>query len=512
MDIIWTIICYLVLIGSIFSKRMTVLKEKSLWIYRLLGLAIIIFVTWIANIEGPLYLFCIGIGISFIKVKMLNIENATEEQIKDSLDYEENENNKDNDDKRTDNTSISISNTIKKKIQFVRDHYKLLIVSICAIAIVIVGSEIYYYYENSYNNDDQNSSEVIESKKEKVYTVDEICSDPSKYEGMKITVKGTILNGTVPVNDDIGDLKPPLYGSNDRYIILDGDWPEQENVNNVLVEGKITIQGKDIIIKVEKYNFDNVTEVQTTQNDLSNTIFGKMRDASSSYAYLNWNQFFNNPTSLAGTFIYIPGQVVDINYSNGMTYGLIDTLGKGDIKDMVSFTISGEVYDISIGQTIAPMGFISSQTGLATNSATNQTVSTPLIEVSDPSLWKTDYYLDLTDEEIKNFMYGTYTAVDESDIDDNLGEEFVFTADSIGGHQYTYKDTVYNNPSISVTSGSLMRGYDDMRIGMNLLTNDIGYSIGDSELEVTTVSIDLKDGTMSVNSDGGHTSRYRKIN
>ena len=162
MDIIWTIICYLVLIGSIFSKRMTVLKEKSLWIYRLLGLAIIIFVTWIANIEGPLYLFCIGIGISFIKVKMLNIENATEEQIKDSLDYEENENNKDNDDKRTDNTSISISNTIKKKIQFVRDHYKLLIVSICAIAIVIVGSEIYYYYENSYNNDDQNCSDVIE--------------------------------------------------------------------------------------------------------------------------------------------------------------------------------------------------------------------------------------------------------------------------------------------------------------------------------------------------------------
>lgn len=364
--------------------------------------------------------------------------------------------------------------------------------------------------EISTNDNNVVEKEEKNNKEEKVYTVDEICLDPSKYEGKEITVKGTILNGTVPVNDDIGDLKPPLYGSNDKYIILDGDWPEQENVNNVLVKGKIAIQGKDIIIKVKKYNFDNVTEVQTTQNDLSNTIFGKMRDASSSYAYLNWNQFLNNPTSLAGTFIYIPGQVVDIDYSNGMTYGLIDTLGKGNIKDMVSFTISAEVYDISVGQTIAPMGTISSQTGIATNSATNQSVSTPLIEVSDPNLWKTDYDLDLTDEEIKNFMYGTYTAIDGNDIDDNLGNEFVFTADNIGGHNYTYKETVYTNPSISITSGNLMRGYDNMRISMNLLANDIGYGIGDSELEVTTVSVYLKDGTMSVNSDGGNTSKYRK--
>ena len=504
MSTIWTIFCYCFFISAIFYKRIPALKMETVWICRVFGFAIIILVTWFFNIEGPSYLFWIGLGIALLKVKLLDINNATEKQIKDAIDYEE-----ENENKNIDTTSVSIGDKIKAYISFTKKHYKLIIVIITAIVLFLIWCQI--YYENAVENNNKNNNEITETKEEKVYTVDEICLNPSKYEGKIIVVEGTILNGTVPVDDDIGDLKPPLYGSNDNYIILNGDWPEQENVKNVLVKGEIYTQGKDILIKVDYYNFDNVTAIETTQNETSNTIFGKMREAASSYAFLNWNQFLNNPTSLAGTFIYIPGQVVDINYSNGMTYGLIDTLGSGNIEDMVSFTISSEVYDIKVGQIIAPMGVISSQTGSATDNITYQTVSTPLIEVSNPNLWKTSYEIDLSNQEICDFMYGTYTVNDENDKDEYLGKEFSFTSDSIGGHKYTYKDTIYNNPSISITSGNLMRGYDNMRISMNLLADNIGYSVGESELKVTAVSIYLKDGTMSVNADGGHASDYRKI-
>lgn len=509
MDIIWTLFCYLVLISSIFSRRMTVLKEKSLWIYRLIGLVIIIFITYIVDIDGPTYLFGIGIGIHLIKVKLLNIDQATESQIKNSLDYEERVNDK------TENTTVatSISDKIKEKIQFAKEHYKFLIFLISCAVIFMIVSQSYYDYQDS-NKNQQQTSNVIKDEsnnsQDKILTVDDICLDPSKYEGKNVTIKGTILNGTVPVNDDIGDLKPPLYGSDDKYVILNGEWPDKENVNNVLVTGTITTQGDDIILNVEKYNFDKAIAIESTQTESSDSTFGKMREAASSYAYLNWNQFLRDPTSLAGTYIYIPGEVIDVNYENGMTNGLIDTQGNGNIDDMVSFVISGTVYDINVGQIIAPMGTISSQTGMATNNITYETVETPLIEVSDPNLWKTSYEIDLNDKEITELMYGTYVAIDDNDIDESLGSKFDFTGNSIGGHKYSYKESIYSNPVISITSSGLMRGYDNMRISMDLIADGIGDSIGDSELKVTTVSIYLKDGIMSVDADGGHTSKYKK--
>lgn len=218
----------------------------------------------------------------------------------------------------------------------------------------------------------------------------------------------------------------------------------------------------------------------------------------------------SNPTSLAQTVIYIPGKVVDMQVKYGITSGLIDTQGNGNMNDLVSFEIKGEVYDFKEGDIIAPMGYIDSSTGLATNGFTNQSVNTPKIIVTDPTLWKTVYYLDLEDEEIKNFMYGTYRVIDENDVDEGLGIEFDFNSENIGGHNYKYQEKVYLNPSIKVCNSSLMRGNDNIRIGMDITAEGIGRQGANSGLKTTTVSIFLNNGDMSVNSDGGSASKYFK--
>lgn len=307
-------------------------------------------------------------------------------------------------------------------------------------------------------------------------------------------------------------------------IIYSNDWTNELFVNNVeepinggyevIITGKIYKKEDKIHIETETYKINTEVvreESESVQTDITKkSTFAFMREAAQGYANLNWNQLMSNPTSLAQTVIYIPGKVVDMQVKYGITSGLIDTQGNGNMNDLVSFEIKGEVYDFKEGDIIAPMGYIDSSTGLATNGFTNQSVNTPKIIVTDPTLWKTVYYLDLEDEEIKNFMYGTYRVIDENDVDEGLGIEFDFNSEDIGGHNYKYQEKVYLNPSIKVCNSSLMRGYDNIRIGMDITAEGIGRQGANSGLKTTTVSIFLNNGDMSVNSDGGSASKYFK--
>lgn len=359
-------------------------------------------------------------------------------------------------------------------------------------------------FEDEFNGD--SVSEVQENKqkesveKEKILTVDDILKDPSKYNGESVQVSGSVYSGYEIVNGDIANMKKGLFGSNNQRIILDGEEPEYENYSDVIVKGRIYQEGEETFIEVDSYEYTNAVAIASTQDsvDISST-FKLMKECSKGYSTLNWNQLLKNPTSLAGTYTYIPGKVVDVDVEDGITSGLIDTLGEDNPKDMVSFQIYGEVYDFSEGDMIAPMGYISSEEGQAYNSVTDESISTPLIIVDNPELWKMEYELDLSDTEVQDFLYGTYLAVDENDCDKDLGVSFDYNEKTIGGYSYYYSDKADYNPSITIPS-MMMRGYDNAYIGMELVCDGIGHPVTpDSELYIMSFSFDLYGNEVLVN-------------
>lgn len=378
-------------------------------------------------------------------------------------------------------------------------------IGIIITSLIFVGIGAKPISDYSDNNLDNN---VLVDKNNKELTVDEILNNPKKYEGKDIAVQGSLLTGgNVFVNGDTSNIRPALYGENKEYLVLLGEWPSQVNVKNVIVYGKISIDKNEICLTVEKYNYDNAITIQSTQNsiDLHSTL-SSLKEASEGYVNLNWNQFIMNPTSLAGTYVYIPGEVVDIDIANGQTTGLIST--DENSNELVSFIIKGEVYDFSIGSYIAPTGYISESTGSAYNNVTGETVNTPLIVVENPSLWKTEYEVDLSDKEIQDFLYGTYKAIDSNDVDKNLGESFIFNSKTIGGYSYQFKDMSQLNPVLKVGT----RDYGSAtsaRIGMNIVSNEIGTAPTPESQKITTFSVDLYGNDVLINSDG-HTHHYHK--
>ena len=381
-----------------------------------------------------------------------------------------------------------------------------------SLIFIGVGSKPISNYNNldtAVSVDKNKKENVKKDENNKELTLDEILDNPKKYNNKEVKVKGTLLNGTVAVNGDIGNLKVPLYGESEKYLILLGEEPIQGNVKNIIVYGKISIDKNEICLTVKKYNYDNAVAIETTQNsiDLHSTL-SSLKEASKGYVNLNWNQFMMNPTSLAGTYTYIPGEVVDMYVANGETTGLIDTNKNSDSNDLISFIIKDEVYDFNVGSYIAPIGFISSKTGKATNVLTNETIETPLIVVDNPSLWKIEYEVDLKDKEIQNFLYGTYEAVDVSDVDKNLGECFEFTSKTIGGYIYQYKEMSALNPSLKIGNNDYGLA-TSARIGMNLVTEEIGVSPTPESQKEIVFSIDLYGNDVLVNTDG-HNHHYHK--
>lgn len=331
--------------------------------------------------------------------------------------------------------------------------------------------------------------------------INDLFNNIDAYLGKKITVTGFAPYEVI--TDENGRFTNCIY---------DKEWINELYVNNIeepinggfeiTITGKVYKKDNKVMIDSENYkiNEEMTRDGAIMDNETNNqSLFEQFQTAGINYANMNWNQFFNNPTSLSGTFVYIPGKVVDVSYLNGFTSGLIDTVGNGNLHDMVSFSINGEVYDFNIGDIIAPMGTISPMTGSATNSYTYETVNTPLIEVSDSSLWKTEYTIDLKDDAVAKFMYGTYEAIDSNDVDENFGTTIEFTDSTIDGYKYQYQEKVYENPSIRITSGTIMRGYDDIRIGMDLYVTEVDDAYSNLGAETTSVSIELKDNTMLCN-------------
>lgn len=379
------------------------------------------------------------------------------------------------------------------------------------LSIVLLGisSPLTDDITNNENNTESNNN----TSEEIIISIDDLFENIDNYLNKDITVTG--FCGWEAPQDENGNYNNYVFSEDWEHEIIVDDVNEALN-GHVIVEvtGKLYKKDNDIHIKTTKYIIQSNNE-ENEENSKTNTdsksVFQSMINASYQYSVLNWNQLLNNPTSLAGTYVYIPGKVVDVDYTNGKTRGLIDTKGDGNIRDMVSFIINGEVYDFNVGSIIAPMGTISNETGLATNSFTNQSVNTPLIVVDNPNLWRTEYSLDTNDKEISDYIYGTYEAMDSEDVDDYLGNKFEFTKERIGNHKYYYADKVYTNPSIKIGTGSLMRGYDNMRISMTLVADNIGSRTSDGGLKYTTVSIYLKSNLASINADGDN-SEYYKIN
>lgn len=388
---------------------------------------------------------------------------------------------------------------------------KIVLLGLCAILLtsIVIINNFKNDEENSFVENNEKDSSINDTKElpNETIKIEKLFKNIDDYIDQKITVVG---------------YAPWELGNVDNIssanAIYSNDWQNElfvDNVNEainggyeVTVTGKIYKEGDKIHIATEKYKINtNIVreEPKSTESNINEkSTFAVMREAAQGYANMNWNQLMKNPTSLAKTVVYIPGKVVDVDVKYGVTSGLIDTQGMGNIDDMVSFEIKGEVYDFNVGDIIVPMGYIDSSTGLATNSMTNTMIETPKIIVENSSLWKNEYPVNLDNQEITEFIYGTYDVINTNDVDRTVGESFEFNKDSINGHKYKYHKKTYDNPRIRIVSGNLMRGYDNIRIGMEIYAEEI---TGSSNIgaPTTTLSIYLKDNQALLNS-----SRYYK--
>lgn len=231
------------------------------------------------------------------------------------------------------------------------------------------------------------------------------------------------------------DYRENEYGGYYTYqIIIDGEengfeyFPES---SSIFIYGHGLFSGEWVDI--------NAPDIIREKNE--RVTFADRKKAATNYAYMNWNQFYKDPASLAGTVSYFVGTIININYSDNLTYGLIQML-EGDDRTVVEFLIHGKDYNLMENQVICLLATITADIGTWTN-AYGYTNNCPIIDATEYQCGGRQVPVEWLTKEEKEFAYAHYKH-DDPYYEDILGDEFDFTEDTIAGYLYTVNYVEYD--------------------------------------------------------------------
>lgn len=347
--------------------------------------------------------------------------------------------------------------------------------------------------------DQKEEKEKKKQEKEIIISINDLVNHSDQYLNQQVIVEG-YYEGPSESTYYLHDSEDNLY-----LALLEVEGIEFfetcTNKTKVNVRGKVCLNGTELVLQVKEYEI--LEEMPNEQNSSPQGItFEDRKAAAERYSALNWNQFFLNPTSLSDMgYCYFPGNIIDIDCSDGLTYGLIE-MADDDSNTIVQFSISSEEYGLYKGDFVSFLGTVAGYEG-SYSDANGNLRSCPLINVEEFLTDSQSITLEGLSESEKEFIYGQYENTDGY-YDRIPGERFEFTEGTIGGYKYTLDH-------ITMTCGTvLMASYDVHANNMSIIYYINVDVPGEPEKKEVVINFYL-DGKVSVSYDGGTTNEYLRV-